>query len=157
MGGAAPGGAATIFVLRDDEKGRREWLEGQPGGFPSNHFGCSDPAMNVLHKAACVHLRRTHDRGRRIAVPKVCSTAQSERLERINHDCGPKGWTQCAACGGWGGDHRGAPATGALLPRQRSRAPIDRRSRSRARSSVNCQAAGISSTVPAPRALAVHA
>lgn len=89
-----------IFVFRNDEKGYREWLDGQPGGFVFNHFGGSDPTMNVLHKAACVHLRRPHDRGRRTAVPKVCSTAYFELLERISHDCGPKGWTQCAACGG---------------------------------------------------------
>lgn len=73
------------------------WLDENPNGYVLNDF----PGERILHRAACTHLRRDSDSGRRTVYAKVCCDSRDCILSTIRSSFGEAGheWDRCRAPG----------------------------------------------------------
>jgi hypothetical protein len=85
-------------AFKNDESGYLAWHAANPNGFVLNHFGGTNPAFNVLHRAKCVFLWRSCDDGARTVVEKWCAGSESELSRQADLILGVGNWKRCGVC-----------------------------------------------------------
>jgi hypothetical protein len=85
-------------AFKNDESGYLAWQAAHPNAFVLNHFGGTNPAYNVLHRANCVFLWRGSDDGVRTIVEKWCADSESELSSQADLILGVGNWKRCGVC-----------------------------------------------------------